>query len=118
MLSDFRDKWNLKIDEKDLKGISGYYGFPTTPAHSHSGLAVQVPLGQYACEFIAARKDTRFLRSTDRPTSRLKQLWFLSRALAGALYGVGTRTAMNLVGSMRPEQMFEESREGKPRASD
>jgi hypothetical protein len=71
-------------------------------------------LSQYASEFIAARKDARFPRSTDRPTSRLKQLWFLSRALAGALYGISTRTAINLVGSMRPEQIFEESRDGKP----
>jgi hypothetical protein len=71
-------------------------------------------LSQYASEFIAARKDPRFPQSTDRPTSRLKQLWFLSRALAGALYGVRTRTAINLVGSMRPEEIFEESRDGKP----
>jgi hypothetical protein len=71
-------------------------------------------LSQYAAEFLAARKDPRFPRSTDRPTSRLKQLWFLSRALAGALYGVRTRTAINIVGSMRPEQMFEKSRDGKP----
>jgi len=71
-------------------------------------------LSQYASEFIAARKHSRFPRSTDRPTTRLKQLWFLSRALAGALYGVRTRTALNLVGSRRPEQIFEESRDGKP----
>jgi hypothetical protein len=71
-------------------------------------------LSQYASEFIAARKDARFPRSSDRPTSRLKQLWFLSRALAGALYGVRTRTAINLVGSTRPEESFEESRAAKP----
>jgi hypothetical protein len=70
-------------------------------------------LVQYASEFIAARKDPRFPQSTDRPTSRLKQLWFLSRALAGALYGVKARTAINLVGSMRPEETFEESRAAK-----
>jgi hypothetical protein len=71
-------------------------------------------LSQYASEFIAARKDPRFPRSTIRPTSCLKQLWFLSRALAGALYGVSTRTAINLVGSKRPEQVFQESRAAKP----
>jgi hypothetical protein len=71
-------------------------------------------LSQFASEFIAARQDTRFPKSTTRPSSRLKQLWFLSRALAGALYGVSTRTAINLVGSMRPEEIFEESRDGKP----
>jgi len=71
-------------------------------------------LSQFASEFIAARQDARFPKSTNRPSSRLKQLWFLSRALAGALYGVSTRTAINLVGSMRPEEIFEESRDGKP----
>lgn len=71
-------------------------------------------LSQYASEFIAARKDPRFPRSTNRPTSRLKQLWFLSRALAGALYGVKTRTAINLIGSKRPEESFEESNAARP----
>jgi len=71
-------------------------------------------LSEYASEFLAAKSDLRFPKSTARPSSRLKQLWFLSRALAGALYGVRTRTAINLVGSMRPEQLFEESRDGKP----
>lgn len=71
-------------------------------------------LSQYASEIIAARKDPRFPRATDRPTNRLKQLWFLSRALAGALYGVKTRTAINLVGSKRPEESFEESNAAKP----
>jgi hypothetical protein len=71
-------------------------------------------LSQYASEFIAARKDPRFPRSTSRPTSRLKQLWFLSRALAGALYGVKTRTAINLIGSKRPEELFEESNSARP----
>lgn len=71
-------------------------------------------LSQYATEFIAAKKDSRFPLSTARPTSRLKQLWFLSRALAGALYGVKARTAINLVGSKRPEESFEESNAAKP----
>lgn len=71
-------------------------------------------LSQYASEFIAARKDPRFPRATDRPTSRLKQLWFLSRALAGALYGVKTRTAINLVGSKRPEETFQETHAARP----
>lgn len=71
-------------------------------------------LSQYASEFIAARRDPRFPRSTNRPTSRLKQLWFLSRALAGALYGVKTRTAINLIGSKRPEESFEESNAARP----
>jgi hypothetical protein len=71
-------------------------------------------LSEYASEFLAAKSDPRFPKSTKRPSSHLKQFWFLSRALAGALYGVRTRTAINLVGSIRPEQMFEELRDGKP----
>ena len=78
------------------------------------GSALPSYLSQFASEFIAARQDARFPKSGRRPSSRLKQLWFLSRALAGALYGVRTRTAINLVGSMRPEEIFEESRDGKP----
>jgi hypothetical protein len=70
-------------------------------------------LTKHAAQFIEARKDPRFPRS-DRPSNQRKQLWFLARALAGAVYGVSTRTAMNLVGSMRPEQLFEQSRAGKP----
>jgi hypothetical protein len=71
-------------------------------------------LSQYASEFIAARRDSRFPRSSDRPTSQLKQLWFLSRALAGAAYEVKVRTAINLVGSMRPDEMFEDTHGAKP----
>jgi len=70
-------------------------------------------LAQYAAEFIAAKGDPRFPRSS-RPTTSPKQWWFLSRALAGALYGVEVRTAINLVGSKRPEQTFKESRAAKP----
>ncbi len=70
-------------------------------------------LSQHAEQFIAAKSDPRFPVS-GRATSKLKQLWFLSRALAGAVLGVQTRTAINLVGSKRPEQVFEESRAGKP----
>lgn len=70
-------------------------------------------LEQHAEEFIAAKNDRRFPRS-NRPTNRLKQFWFLSRALAGAVFGVKTRTAINLVGSKTPDQIFDESRFGKP----
>ena len=70
-------------------------------------------LSQYASAFIAAKRDPRFPKSTKRPSSRLKQLWFISRALAGALFGLSTRTAINLVGSKRPDEIFEESRAGK-----
>jgi hypothetical protein len=61
-------------------------------------------------------KDPRFPRCDVklRPTNRLKQFWFLSRALAGAAFGYRTRTSINLVGSLRPEQTFEESHAAKP----
>jgi hypothetical protein len=73
-------------------------------------------LAEFAEDYVAALRDSRFSRCdvSQRPTNRLKQFWFLSRTLAGALYGVKTRTAINLVGSMRPEEMFHEARDGKP----
>jgi hypothetical protein len=72
-------------------------------------------LSQYAEQHVTALNDRRFPRCdiSSRPSNRLKQLWFLSRALAGASFGVKTRTAINLVGSMRPEQLFNEFRNGK-----
>lgn len=78
------------------------------------GSMFPVYLAEYAEQYVAALNHPRFPRSDARPSTRLKQFWFLSRALAGALYGVTTRTAINLVGSLRPEQMFYESRLGKP----
>ena len=69
-------------------------------------------LSQHAAEFVAAKKDRRFPCS-GRPSSQLKRLWFLSRALAGAVFGIKTRTAINLVGSKRPEEIFKEARAGK-----
>jgi hypothetical protein len=77
------------------------------------GSVLPIYLSQHASAFVDATKDSRFPRS-GRPTSQLKQLWFLSRALAGAIFEVKTRTAINLVGSNRPEQIFEGSRAGKP----
>jgi hypothetical protein len=80
------------------------------------GSTLPTYLAQYAEQYISALRDRRFPRCdvSTRPTNQLKQFWFLSRALAGALYGVTTRTAINLVGSLRPEQMFHKSRYGKP----
>ncbi len=81
-----------------------------------AGSVLPTYLSQYAEQFVAALRDPRFPHCdvSTRPSTRLKQFWFLSRALAGALFGVTTRTAINLVGSMRPEEMFHESRDGKP----
>jgi hypothetical protein len=74
-------------------------------------------LSQFAEQYVSALNDPRF-PSCDvsiRPTSRLKQFWFLSRALAAAVLGVSTRTALNLVGSLRPEETFEQSNYAKPK---
>lgn len=71
-------------------------------------------LSEHAVEFVAALNDPRYPLASVRPTTRLKQLWFLSRALAGAIFGVKTRTAINLVGSRRPEQTFEDARAAEP----
>ena len=78
-----------------------------------AGSVLPSRLSRHAEEFVAALRDRRFPRS-GRPSNQLKQLWFLSRALAGAIFGIKARTAINLVGSRRPEQIFEESRAGKP----
>jgi len=76
------------------------------------GSTLPMYLSQHAAAFIEAKNDPRFPKSS-RPSSQLKQFWFVARALAGAIFGVSTRTAINLVGSLRPDEMFHESREGK-----
>jgi hypothetical protein len=78
-----------------------------------AGSILPSSLSEFAAEFIAAKNDLRF-PSSSRPTSRAKQLWFLSRALAGAVQGISTRTAINLIGSRRPDQMVDYSK-GKRR---
>jgi hypothetical protein len=72
-------------------------------------------LTEHAEAFIEARHDRRFpsCNVADRPTNLWKQLWFLSRALAGAVFGIRTRTALNLVGATRPDNPFQSSRYGK-----
>ncbi len=72
-------------------------------------------LSEHAEVFIEAKTDRRFPSCdiADRPTNLWKQLWFLSRALAGAVFGIRTRTAINLVGATRPESLFQFSRYGK-----
>jgi hypothetical protein len=72
------------------------------------GSMLPVYMAEHALSIIAARHDPRFPNS-ERPSSRRRQLWFLSRALAGALFGVEPRTAINLVNSRRPEEQFESS---------
>ena len=96
---------------EDEPGRTGSIVVPNWPLSGGSVLPYH--LSRHAEEFVAALRDRRFPRS-DRPSNQLKQLWFRSRALAGAIFGIKARTAINLVGSRRPEQMFEESRAGKP----
>lgn len=74
-------------------------------------------LSEYAEQYVMALNDPRFPHCdvSVRRSTRLKQFWFLSRALAGALFGISVRTAINLVGSQRPEQMFTAARYAKPR---
>ena len=71
-------------------------------------------LEHYAEQFVRAKRDPKYPRS-NRPSTLLKQLWFLSRALAGAVFRESPRTSINLVGSMRPEELFEESGAAKPK---
>lgn len=97
----------VEIKPGQTKGVV-VRNWPISP-----GSVLPYYLSEYASQFITAKSSRRFPRS-DRPSNRLRQLWFLSRALAGAIFGVKTRTAINLVGSKRPEQIFEESRAAKP----
>jgi hypothetical protein len=95
----------------ETREIEGYPAWPIPAGSTLPGY-----LAEHAEQYIAALRHPRFPRCdvSIRPSSRLKQLWFVSRALAGAVYGVKTRTAINLVGSLRPEEVFEESRSAKP----
>lgn len=93
-----------------LKGEDGQVYEIPRPAWPISGQSLlPTCLSKYAEQFIEARKDPRFPKS-GRPTSRLKQLWFLSRALAGAVHGMATRTAINQIGSVRPDEPAKLSR--------
>jgi len=51
------------------------------------GSTLPTYLSEYAAQYVAALNDRRFPSCdvSDRPSNRLKQFWFLSRALAGAL---------------------------------
>jgi hypothetical protein len=77
-------------------------------------------LSRHANEFIAAKKDRRYPKSVNRPTSQIKRLWFISVALAGAVYGVELRTAIDALGATRPEEETQQMRESilRPKRKD
>src|SRR5579863_1355082 len=91
--------------------IGGFPAWPIPPGSTFPSY-----LSQYAEQWVAALRDRRFPKcdTAARPSTSLKQFWFLSRALAGALFGITTRTAVNLIGSLRPEDTLEASRYAKP----
>ena len=93
-------------------GVFGSVRTPKWPINEMSPLPSH--LERYAEQFIEAKRGPRYPRSR-RPSTLLKQLWFLSRTLAGAAYGESPRTSINLVGSKRPEQIFEESSAATPK---
>jgi hypothetical protein len=94
-----------------FKEVKGFPAWPMLP-----GSTLPSYLSEFAVQYVDALRDPRFPRCdvSARPLTRYKQFWFLSRALAGALFGVKTRTAINLVGSLRPEEVFEQSRRATP----
>ncbi len=92
-------------------------GFGTGKAGDRSEPTWQVSTGsllpsalqRHASQFIKAKASSKSPKSS-RETSRLKQIWFLSRALAAAEQGISTRTAINLLGSVRPDEVQDPTR--------
>jgi len=64
-----------------------------------------------AQQFVDARKDRHYPCSS-RTTSIPKKFWFLARALAGAIYGLSPRRAINIIGPGKPEEIFDRLYEG------
>jgi hypothetical protein len=61
-----------------------------------------------ARQFLNAKGDRRYhYPRSDRPSSIPKQMWFLARTLAGAMYGLSPRRSINLIGPGKPEKIFE-----------
>ena len=60
----------------------------------------------FAEQFLEAKRDRHYPRS-DRNSSVRKKFWFAARALAGAMYGLSPRRAMNIIGPGVPEEIFE-----------
>jgi len=62
-------------------------------------------LHYFAETFIAAKNHPRFPRGRVRRSTMQEQFWFISRAIAGAVHGIGIRSAIELVGAGRPEEV-------------
>jgi len=63
-------------------------------------------LPELAKQFLKAKRAPRYPKS-DRPSSIPRKFWFLACALAGAMYGLSARRAINIVGPGKPEEIFE-----------
>jgi hypothetical protein len=63
-------------------------------------------LPKVAKQFLHAKDDPHY-PSSDRLSSIDKKFWFLARALAGAIYGLSPRRAVNIIGPGQPGQIFE-----------
>jgi hypothetical protein len=101
----------VEVEPGVFKEVEAFPAWPLPPGSTLPGY-----LSEFAEQYVDALHDPRFPHCdvSARPLTRYKQFWFLSRALAGALFGIKTRTAINLVGSLRPDQMFEQSRRATP----
>lgn len=62
-------------------------------------------LSEYAEQFVAARNEPRYPRST-RPSSEAKRLWFSACAVAAGVTKIEIRTAINKLGSMPPSDIL------------
>jgi len=89
------------MNEKSFAGEPVQVSRPNWPISD--GSLLPGSLARHATQFLEAKKDKRFPKS-ERPTTRKKQLWFLSVALAGAVCGVSIRTAINHIGAFMPER--------------
>jgi hypothetical protein len=63
-------------------------------------------LPKVAEQLLHAKNDPHY-PSSERVSSIDKKFWFLARALAGAIYGLSPRRAINIIGPGQPGQIFE-----------
>jgi hypothetical protein len=63
-------------------------------------------LPKIAKQFLHAKDDPHY-PSSERLSSIDKKFWFLARALAGAIYGLSPRRAINIIGPGQPGEIFD-----------